>query len=95
MAAPASGFLHVTWAFHSMDVLSVVGLHSSWLLRQYVPREMGRRCQFNYHLVIRTGTVLLPCIPLFRIIRFKEVEKKDYSCGEGWHEHKEDAILPF
>ena len=25
VAAPASGFLHVTWAFHSMDVLSVVG----------------------------------------------------------------------
>lgn len=58
-------------------------LKCSWLTQQlasktvFSKRDKGEDA--SSITVYRTGTVLLPCIPLFRIIRFKEVEKKDYS----------------
>lgn len=35
-------------------------LRSSWLLRQYVPREMERRCQFNYSLSLELVQCYFP-----------------------------------
>ena len=82
-------------------------LKCSWLTQQLASKTVcskrdREKMPVQLQSGFRTDTVLLPCIPLFRIIRFKEVEKKGllWLRGMAWAQsiwlcRIEDAILPF
>lgn len=80
-------------------------LKCSWLTQQLASKTVcskrdGEKMPVQLQSEFRTGTVLLPCIPLFRIIWFKEVEKKGLLLLRGmawaqciWLCRMEDTIF--
>lgn len=80
-------------------------LKYSWLTQQLASKTVcskrdGEKIPVQWQSEFRTGTVLLPCIPLFRIIWFKEVKKKGLLLLRGmawaqcmWLCRMEDAIF--